>query len=106
MMPNQVVASHLYRIAQEAVHNAIKHSRATRIDLELVEAPDSVELRVRDNGVGLPATTHSRGLGLHTMQQRARLIGGRLMVMNQALSGVAVICSVPKAALEIAGVAG
>jgi len=106
MMPNQVVASHLYRIAQEAVHNAIKHSRATRIDLELVEGTDSVELRVRDNGVGLPATTHSRGLGLHTMQQRARLIGGRLMVMNQALSGVAVICSVPKAALEIAGVAG
>ena len=106
MMPNQVVASHLYRIAQEAVHNAIKHSRATRIDLELVEGTDSVELRVRDNGVGLPATTHSRGLGLHTMQQRARLIGGRLMVMNQALSGVAVICSVPKAALEMAGVAG
>ena len=106
LIPNQLVASHLYRIAQEAVHNALKHSRATRIDLELVSRPDGVELRVRDNGVGFPATTPSRGLGLHTMQHRARLIGGRLMVMNQPRSGVCVICSVPKAALETAGVAG
>jgi PAS domain S-box-containing protein len=106
LMPNQVVASHLYRIAQEAVHNALKHSRATRIELELVSQPDSVELRVRDNGVGLPVATHSRGLGLHTMEQRARLIGGRLMVTNQPRNGVAVICSVPKAALETAIFAG
>ena len=45
-MRNQMVASHLYRIAQEAVHNALKHSRATRIELGLVELPNGVELRV------------------------------------------------------------
>ena len=105
MMPNQAVASHLYRIAQEAVHNALKHSHATRIELEMVSQPDVVELRVRDNGVGFPATS-SRGLGLHTMQQRARLIGGQLVVRNQPQGGVMVICSVPKAVLETATAAG
>jgi signal transduction histidine kinase len=106
MMPDRSVASHLYRIAQEAVHNALKHSQATRIELELVSQPGSVELRVRDNGVGFASATHPRGLGLHTMQQRARLIGGRLTVTNQPRRGVAVICSVPKAALEMAATAG
>ena len=106
LMHNQTVASHLYRIAQEAVHNALKHSRATRIELELVPQPDSVELRVRDNGIGFPAVTRARGLGLHTMEQRARLAGGQLLVQNQPHGGVLVICSVPKAVLEMAGVAG
>ena len=106
LMPNQMVASHLYRIAQEAVHNALKHSHATRIELELVPQPDSVELRVRDNGVGFPTTAGPRGLGLHTMEQRARLAGGQLLVQNQPHGGVLVICSVPKAILEMAGVAG
>jgi signal transduction histidine kinase len=106
MMPNQAVASHLYRIAQEAVHNALKHSHATRIELEMVSQPDVVELRVRDNGVGFSAVTSSHGLGLHTMQQRARLIGGQLVVRNQPQGGVMVICSVPKAVLETAAAAG
>jgi PAS domain S-box-containing protein len=106
LMPNQVIASHLYRIAQEAVHNALKHSRATRIDLELVSQTDNVELKVRDNGIGFPVATHSRGLGLHTMEQRARLVGGQLSVQNQPHGGVLVICSVPKAVLEIAYVTG
>jgi PAS domain S-box-containing protein len=101
LMPNQLVASHLYRIAQEAVHNALKHSHATRIELELVQQPDRVELRVKDNGIGLTAATRLRGLGLHTMEQRARLAGGQLVVQNQPQGGVAVICIVPKAALEM-----
>ena len=105
LMHNQTVASHLYRIAQEAVHNALKHSRATRIDLELVQQPASVELRVSDNGAGFPVHSHSRGLGLHTMEQRARLVGGQLSVENQPLGGVTVICSVPQAVLEIVTVA-
>jgi PAS domain S-box-containing protein len=102
LMRNQMVASHLYRIAQEAVHNALKHSRATRIELELVPQPDGVELRVRDNGVGFPTHSHSHGLGLHTMEQRARLVGGQLLMRNQPHGGVAIICSVPKAVLETA----
>ena len=105
-MPNQAVASHLYRIAQEAVHNALKHSHATRIELELVSQPDAVELLVKDNGVGFSAVAGARGLGLHTMQQRARLIGGQLTVWNQPQGGVMVICSVPRAVLETVTAAG
>jgi signal transduction histidine kinase len=105
LMPNQMVASHLYRIAQEAVHNALKHSHATRIELGLIPQPDSVELRVSDNGVGFQTTAGSRGLGMHTMAQRARLAGGQLLVQNQPHGGVLVICSVPKAILEMAGAA-
>jgi two-component system CheB/CheR fusion protein len=100
LVHNQAVASHLYRLAQEAVHNALEHSRATRIDIELARQPGHVELRVRDNGIGLPAQPGSPGLGLRTMEQRARLIGGRLKVHTHASGGVEVICSVPTTALE------
>ena len=97
---NQVVASHLYRVAQEAVHNAIKHSRATRIQIELASQTAEVKLRISDNGIGFPEQPNSRGLGLHTMEQRARLIGGRLVVQTQPVGGVEVICLVPKTILE------
>ena len=96
LVPNQAVASHLYRIAQEAVHNAIKHSRATRIDIELIRTATGLDLRVRDNGIGFQSPSPTRGLGLRTMEQRARLIGGRLLVQTHPAGGVEVICSVPK----------
>ena len=103
---DQAVASHLYRIAQEAVQNALKHSRAGRIDITISRQQASVELRVSDNGIGFPAQRNSRGLGLHTMEQRARLIGGRLIVQTQPNGGVEVICTVPKAILEKTNIAG
>jgi len=98
LIHNQAVASHLYRVAQEAVHNALKHSRATRIEIELARQPSGVELKVRDNGIGFSPQPNARGLGLHTMEQRARLMGGRLNV--QTHPGVEVTCFVPNAVLE------
>ena len=100
LVQNQAAASHLYRIAQEAMHNALKHSRATRIDIELRRLPPGLELRVRDNGIGFPAQSASRGLCLRTMEQRARLIGGRLVVQPHSDGGVEVLCSVPRAVVE------
>ena len=105
LVHNQFAASHLYRIAQEGVQNALKHSRATRIDLELTQQVASVELKVRDNGIGFPTQQNSRGLGLHTMEQRARLIGGRLLVKSNPDGGVEIVCTVPKAFLEKTSVA-
>jgi PAS domain S-box-containing protein len=97
---NPSAASHLYRIAQEATHNALKHSQATRIDLELRRVNAGLELRVRDNGIGFPAEQATHGLGLRTMEQRARLVGGRLKIHPHAAGGVEVLCAVPKAVLE------
>jgi PAS domain S-box-containing protein len=99
MVNNPATASHLYRIAQEAVQNALKHSRGTRIDLNLLLSSDGVELRVRDNGVTFTGKPNSAGLGLHTMEQRARLMGGRLLVQTNRDGGVEVICRVPRAVL-------
>lgn len=100
LVQNQTAASHLYRIAQEATHNALKHSRATRIGIELARVPAGLELRVRDNGIGFSAQPASRGLGLRTMEQRARLMSGQLSVQTHAEGGVEVICSVPRAVVE------
>ncbi len=97
---NPAAASHLYRIAQEATHNALKHSQATRIDLEVRHVSAGLELRVRDNGVGLPAEQATHGLGLRTMEQRSRLIRGRLKVQPHGAGGIEVFCFVPSAVLE------
>jgi len=96
LVHNPAAASHLYRIAQEAVQNARKHSRATRIDLQLALTPAELELRVLDNGAGLAESTRPRGLGLHTMDQRARILGGCLWVRPRHEGGVEVLCSVPR----------
>lgn len=100
LMHNQAVASHLYRIAQEAVQNALKHSRAARIDIVLTRRDAGLELSVRDNGIGFVSQHPARGLGLHTMDQRAKLIGGQLNVQPQPGGGVAVGCFVPDCLLK------
>lgn len=100
LVHNPAVASHLYRIAQEAVQNALKHSRTMRIDIELTQQAAGLKLRVRDHGTGFPAQPNSRGLGLHTMDQRARLIGGQLRVGTPPEGGGEVICLVPAAMLD------
>lgn len=91
-----VVAAHLFRIAQEAVNNAVVHGRADRIEISLGGTGVKGLLSVRDNGVGLPDEAHqSEGVGLHTMAYRARLIGGSLDVRRLAPRGTAVSCVFP-----------
>lgn len=102
LIHDQAAASHLYRIAQEAVQNALKHSGAKRIEIVIVESPTDLQLRVRDNGAGI-VKSDSRGLGLHTMEQRARLVGGQLTVQNHPQGGAEVICVVPHGSAKNAG---
>lgn len=105
LVESQIVASHFYRIAQEAIHNALKHSGATRIDIELTCRDSVVALRVSDNGAGLPAQATGRGLGLRTMEQRARLLGGEMVVQSRSEGGVEVTCTVPAAIVSGIGIA-
>jgi signal transduction histidine kinase len=87
----------VFRIAQEAVHNALRHAGASRIDLALRCEPGRVELEVRDDGTGFdPATPglRSRSLGLTTMDERARAAGGALTIDSAPGAGTSVRLSV------------
>lgn len=88
-------ASHLYRIAQEAVNNALKHSRAARIVVRLAREDDRVRLEIEDDGTGLENNSAGRGAGLGLMRHRASLIGARLEVRSRPGAGVTVTCLWP-----------
>jgi signal transduction histidine kinase len=92
-------ATHLYRIAKEAVTNATRHARATRIVIGLRQSADHLTLLVEDDGAGLsPDFDAAAGMGLRIMRYRANSIGARLTIANRsARRGVAVKCSVPLA---------
>ncbi|MDZ4857376.1 MAG: PAS domain S-box protein [Candidatus Hydrogenedentes bacterium] len=88
------VATHLYRIAQEALNNAVRHGKPATIEIALREEGDALGLRIADDGVGItPATNGQRGLGLSIMQYRARMIDGALDVRRDSPSGTVVTCS-------------
>lgn len=88
-------ATHLFRIAQEAVSNALKHASAKSIVISLGSLPGRLLLAVRDDGAGMPARAKPRtGLGLRIMRHRAGLIGGTLAVQREAGGGTAVVCTV------------
>ena len=87
-------ATHLVRIAQEAVRNAFAHGRADQIDISLETVDGSGLLSIRDNGVGLSEDHRNHdGIGLHTMHYRARAIGGSLTVRRRPEGGTVVACA-------------
>lgn len=90
-------AVQLYRIAQEAVGNAIKHSNADRIEISLSLSEGNIHLSIRDNGVGIPDHVPGKGtgMGLLTMTHRAKMLGGRLTVIPVDIGGTQVLCIVP-----------
>jgi signal transduction histidine kinase len=94
---DQFVARHLYRIAQEAVNNAIKHSGAARVTVRLEREVAGLLLQVFDDGGGLPkGSAHSGGgLGLGVMQHRARVIGATLTIDSKRGAGVTITCRWP-----------
>jgi PAS domain S-box-containing protein len=97
---DSAVATHLFYITQEAVNNAIKHSRAGTITVSLSGAPDGVSVRIKDDGVGLPEhADETNGLGLRTMRYRADAIGAFLDIRSVPPRGTIVRCFVrtPKA---------
>ena len=89
------IATHLFRIAQEAVTNAVKHSRANRIRISLEKADANIVLRVIDNGIGIEDNDFSpAGMGLRIMRYRSSSIGGSLAINQAEDGGTEVVCSV------------
>jgi signal transduction histidine kinase len=95
LMHNEDVAEHAYRIAQEAVNNAIKHAHPSLIEISLEEDGEWIVMTIQDDGIGLPETIQTRGLGLQIMDYRAKMIGGELQVQRGVAGGTVVICRVP-----------
>jgi signal transduction histidine kinase len=67
-----------YRVAQEALTNAAKHSRSSRVDVTVVANGQLLRMRIRDFGVGFDPAVERDGLGLVTMQEQLKMIGGVL----------------------------
>ena len=90
-------ADHLFRIAQEALTNAIRHAAAQSIQLTLDVGASSVLLTVCDDGQGIgPSRPGAGGLGLKSMRYRADLIGARISIVPQPLTGTCVVCDCPQ----------
>ena len=94
---DHAAATHLFRIAQESVSNAIKHGKAKIISIQLREEASHLRLRVDDNGTGFPEKISSSvGMGLRIMQSRIGMVGGTLTIERQPIGGTSVIFSAPK----------
>jgi signal transduction histidine kinase len=71
-----------YRVAQEALNNAVKHSHSTRVEVKLGDSRGRVWMRIKDFGVGFDPTARANGIGLAAMRERLRMVGGSLQVKS------------------------
>jgi signal transduction histidine kinase len=86
----------LYRVAQEALRNAVKHSGATKVDVSLTASALQVRLAITDNGAGLDSlASRSAGIGLLTMHERIELVGGTLVINTGPSPGTSIEATVP-----------
>ncbi|MFB3787487.1 MAG: ATP-binding protein [bacterium] len=93
---NPSLANHIYRIAQEAVSNAVKHAKAAHIGITLQKAGQGLILMVDDDGAGFAEGWEQRGgMGLRIMRYRAGMIGAKLMFQRSEDGHTRVICTVP-----------
>jgi signal transduction histidine kinase len=91
------VASHAFRILQEALTNVTRHSSASRVDVTVRHVGSSLILGVEDNGIGITPQSLSglRSLGLVGMRERAVACGGTLMIRGQPGQGTAIVVTIP-----------
>jgi PAS domain S-box-containing protein len=96
LIHDDVMATHLYHIAQESVNNAMKHGHARNLLIRLTADEGWGALTITDDGAGIPEQrSGSQGMGLHIMSYRAGMIGGRLEVRRGAACGTVVHCMFP-----------
>jgi signal transduction histidine kinase len=87
----------LFRVLQEALHNAAKHSAVKRMEVELWEASNVIHLIVADRGKGfdVEAAIRSQGLGLTSMQERVRLLNGSVEIQSKQMAGTTIHVRIP-----------
>ena len=88
---------HLYRIAQEAVNNAVKHGESQKITIALSSEAGRTRLVIADDGRGMSGlSSDTQGIGLHSMQYRARALRGELQIQSEPNQGTIIICEIPE----------
>jgi PAS domain S-box-containing protein len=95
LLVDSSAALHLYRIAQEAVNNAVRHGKAENITIRLSDG-QGVRLEIHDDGCGMPASQATSGMGLKIMRHRADLIRGTLQLESSETDGTTVTCTLPR----------
>jgi PAS domain S-box-containing protein len=96
---DSATALHLYRIAQEATANVVRHATAEHLVIKLARKKSTVILTVKDDGAGFARSfSRSHGMGLHIMGYRARLVGGSLSIKTKRGRGTTITCTVPNVA--------
>lgn len=95
---------HLYRVAQQALANALTHARATTIVIDLRADGDGLALTVTDDGVGIAPDHSSHGLGMRSMAERMAAIGGTLAVVAAAPHGTAIRATLPRSGTSMAAI--
>jgi len=100
-IPDRTAATHLYRIAQEALQNALRHARASSITIALLADENTITLTVSDDGCGLPEHRPRKGLGLEIMDYRAHTVGATLTVRRGEKRGTVVCCTLSRDALGL-----
>jgi len=89
-------ATHLYRIAQEAIHNATKHGKARKIDIRLSTNASATSLSIADDGIGFPRNgNETNGVGVSIMRYRANIMDGEFAIEAGVNGGTIVSCIVP-----------
>ena len=89
----------IYRLIQEGLHNILKHSKATEVDVSLTISDNKIEITIDDNGVGfvvddvLSSMPKKKALGLISMRERFALIGGVLQINSEIGKGTKIIAS-------------
>jgi signal transduction histidine kinase len=96
LLQDAASSTHLYRIAQEAINNAIKHGKAKNISVGLENRDGVITLTVTDDGIGLPEKARAgQGMGLRIMAYRAKMIGATFNLERLPQSGTRVTCQLP-----------
>ena len=98
MIDDKLIAHHLFRVAQEAFHNALRDGQATEILVELSKLDDKILLRIKDDGVGIQSKSRAetKGIGLQTMAYRVAQINGSVEINPGLEGGTEVTCLVPQ----------
>lgn len=99
LVDDPVRANHLYRIAQEAVNNAVKYSGGSEVTISLGKEEGAIVLRIEDDGRGFDVgADRGGGLGLHIMNYRAHALNGSLRIERSSTGGTILVCTMPQAA--------